>query len=127
VRDAALRYQVPQRLIESVIAQESAGDFRAVSHAGAEGLMQLMPATAAELRVVCSFDPRENVLGGTRYLRQMYDRFGSWPLALSAYNAGPQRVERGRIPNETRRYVERVLRGWRRSGAQVLRPASRSD
>ena len=78
------------------------------------GLMQLMPATARELGVVCAFDPRQNILGGTRYLREMRDRFGTWRLALAAYNAGPARVASGRrLPLEPRRYVEAVLRSWR--------------
>nr|MDJ0868255.1 lytic transglycosylase domain-containing protein [Myxococcota bacterium] len=78
-----------------------------------QGLMQLMPATARELGVSCPFDPRENVLGGTRYLRWMRDRMGSWPRALAAYNAGPARIESGHWPAETRRYVARVMRRWR--------------
>jgi len=112
IRDASLRFALPRRLIESVIQQESGYDADAVSHKGAMGLMQLMPATARELRVRCPFDPRENVLGGARYLRALRDRFGGWPKALAAYHAGPARVERGVIPGTTRRYVARVLRGW---------------
>ena len=75
--------------------------------------MQLMPQTARELGVVCPDDPRENVIGGTRYLRELRDRFGSWELALAAYNAGPTRVVEGRIPAETRRYVKRVIATWK--------------
>ena len=75
--------------------------------------MQLMPETAHRMGVVCPFDPRENVLGGARYLRQLHDRLGSWPRSLAAYHAGPGRVEAGRIPAETHRYVKRVLRTWR--------------
>jgi soluble lytic murein transglycosylase-like protein len=112
IRDASLRFAVPKRLIESVIQQESAYDPDAVSRKGALGLMQLMPPTALELGVRCPFDPRENVLGGARYLRELRDRFGGWPQALAAYHAGPARIERGVIPRSTRRYVERVLRGW---------------
>jgi soluble lytic murein transglycosylase-like protein len=74
--------------------------------------MQLMPATARELGVVCPFDPRQNVLGGARYLRRLRDRLGTWPRALAGYHAGPSRVERGRIPAETRRYVRRVMESW---------------
>ena len=77
------------------------------------GLMQLMPGTARELHVACPFDARENILAGARYLRQLRDRFGSWSHALAAYNAGPTAVLRDRIPRVTRRYVRRVLRGWR--------------
>lgn len=113
VRDASLRYAVDAALIRSVIRHESGFDPDAVSHKGAMGLMQLMPGTARELGVVCPFEPRENVLAGTRYLRRMHDRFGRWPLALAAYNAGPRRVEAGRVPEETRRYVHRVVASWR--------------
>ena len=113
IRHASIRHAVDARLIRAVIATESAYDVGAVSHKGAQGLMQLMPATARELGVVCPFEPRENVMGGTRYLRAMYDRFGSWPLALAAYNAGPRAVERRRFPEETRRYVRLVIARWR--------------
>ena len=113
IRDASLRYAVAPRLIHSVIRHESNYDPDAVSHKGAMGLMQLMPGTADALGVGCPFDPRENVLAGTRYLRRLYDRLGSWSLALAAYNAGPTRVEAGRIPHQTRRYVRRVLDSWK--------------
>jgi soluble lytic murein transglycosylase-like protein len=118
VRDASLRYGVSAELIRSVIRHESAGNPAAVSHKGAMGLMQLMPGTARALGVRCAFDPRENIMGGTRYLREMRNRFGTWRRALAAYNAGPGRVESGRrLPLETRRYVENVLRSWRGEGA----------
>jgi soluble lytic murein transglycosylase-like protein len=113
VRDASLRYAIDPDLLHAVIRHESNYQVRAVSHKGARGLMQLMPATARELGVVCAFDPRENVLGGARYLRRLRDRLGAWPRALAGYHAGPRAVERGRIPAETRRYVERILRSWR--------------
>ncbi len=113
VRDASLRFGVDPRLIRSVIRVESAGDPGAVSPVGARGLMQIMPRTARALGVDCAFDPRENVIGGTRYLRQLRDRMGSWKRAIAAYHAGPRRVREGRIPAETRRYVKRVLRFWR--------------
>ena len=74
-----------------------------------------MPATARSLGVVCAFDPRENVMAGTRYLRELHARLGSWPRALAGYHAGPRRVERGRIPGETRRYVRRIIASWRPS------------
>ena len=73
----------------------------------------LMPGTAEQLGVYCPFDPRENVLGGTRYLRLLHDRLGSWRRALAGYHAGPRRVESGRIPAVTRAYVERIMRTWR--------------
>jgi soluble lytic murein transglycosylase-like protein len=113
VRDAALRFGVDRRLLWSVIRVESNYDPDAVSHAGAMGLMQLMPATARSLGVACPFDPRENVLGGARYLRRLRDRLGSWRDAVAAYHAGPAAVRAGRLGPETRRYVERVLAAWR--------------
>ena len=116
IHDASLRYGVSSNLIRSVIRHESNGNPAAVSHKGALGLMQLMPVTARGLGVGCAFDPRQNILGGTRYLRELRSRFGSWRLALAAYNAGPARVESGRrLPLETRRYVEAVLRTWKGS------------
>ena len=113
VRDAALRYAVDPALIRAVIRHESAFDPDAVSHKGAMGLMQLMPATAREFGVVCPFEPRENVMAGSLYLRRLHDRFGRWPLALAAYNAGPRRVEARQVPEETRRYVRLVVASWR--------------
>ncbi len=113
VRDASIRFVVDARLIRSVIEQESNYRIDAVSHKGAMGLMQLMPQTARELGVVCPFDPRENILAGTRYLRRLRDRFGSWSEALAAYHAGPRRVASRRIPGVTRRYVRRVIGAWR--------------
>ena len=113
VRDASLRFRVDPGLVRAVIREESNYDVHAVSHKGAMGLMQLMPRTAADLGVVCAFDPRENVLAGTRYLRHLRDRLGSWPRAVAAYHAGSARVEARRIPDETRRYTERVIGRWR--------------
>lgn len=113
IRDAALRHRVESRLIESVIRVESDFDVDAVSHKGAMGLMQLMPGTARELGVICAFEPRANVLAGTRYLRELRDRLGSWPRALAGYHAGPRRVETDRIPAITHRYVGDVMRHWK--------------
>ncbi len=112
IREAALQHGVPSRLIRSVIRHESNFAIDAVSHRGALGLMQLMPATAEILGVRCPFDPRENILAGTRYLREQFDRFGTWQMALLAYNAGPTRVAEGRIPRESRVYAQRVLHTW---------------
>lgn len=113
VQMAARRHRVDPLLIQAVIAQESGGDPRAVSPKGAKGLMQLMDETAREMGVQDSMDPTGNILGGTRYLRALLDRFdGDVSLTLAAYNAGAGVVDRyGGIPPypETRRYVEQVL------------------
>lgn len=109
---AAGTHHIPQRVFLALINAESGFDQSAISPKGAIGLTQLMPATAKSLGVD-PHDPQENLSGGARYLRQQYDRFGSWPLALAAYNAGPTRVARlGRIPNisETKAFVARVMR-----------------
>ena len=120
IRQAAATYNLPEKLIESVIRAESGFQPDAVSPAGAQGLMQLMPATARELGVVDPFDVHQNIDGGTKYLRQMMDRFdGDLKLALAAYNAGPGTVARydGEVPyRETRDYVKRVLSGMKAGG-----------
>lgn len=114
VQIAAEKYNLPPELINAVIRAESNFEVRAVSSAGAQGLMQLMPATAKELGVENPFDIAQNIDGGAKYLRQMLDRFGgNVRKALAAYNAGPGTVNKygGRVPYpETRQYVQRVLR-----------------
>lgn len=111
---AATDYDVAPELIRSVIRVESAFNPRAVSPAGARGLMQLMPETAAELGVSNSFDPEQNVMAGTRYLRRLLDRYdGDLDHALAAYNWGMGNVDRHGLqamPEETRNYLERVKR-----------------
>lgn len=92
----------------ALVQVESGGNPKAVSKKGAIGLTQLMPETAKELGVN-PYDPWQNLLGGAKYLRQQYERFGSWAKALAAYNAGPGRVAEGKIPKETQRYVQKVL------------------
>ena len=114
---AAARHGLPPAMIKAVVKAESNFQPHAVSDKGAQGLMQLMPATAEDLGVDQPFEPEDNVLGGSRYLREMYDRFGDWEHALAAYNAGPGAVDRfGGIPPfaETQQYVERVLHYYRR-------------
>lgn len=109
---AARRHGVPESLFLRLIQQESGWNPGARSHKGATGLAQLMPQTARRLGVN-PHDPVENLNGGARYLRMMYNKFGDWRLALAAYNAGPAAVEKYRgIPpyRETRNYV-RIIAG----------------
>ena len=108
---AANRHGIPEDLFLRLVQQESGWNPGAVSHKGATGLAQLMPGTARKLGVDIN-DPRQNLEGGARYLKMMYDKFGSWRLALAAYNAGPGAVEKHNgIPpfNETRNYVKAIL------------------
>jgi soluble lytic murein transglycosylase-like protein len=113
ITKAAATYGLAPELLAAVIQAESGGNAQAVSPAGAQGLMQLMPGTAAGLGVSNPFDPEQNVMGGAHYLRMQLDRFGGdVRLALAAYNAGPGAVQRyhGVPPYaETQHYVTRVL------------------
>ena len=113
VQQNASTWQVDPALIKAVIANESSFNANATSKTGAQGLMQLMPDTAASLGVRDAYDPVQNVAGGTRYLRGLLDRFGGdTRLAVAAYNAGPGAVEKyNGIPPyaETRAYVQNVL------------------
>lgn len=114
IADAARRFGIPEAWIRAVMRVESRGDVRAISPKGAMGLMQIMPATWGDLRARHGlgndpYDPRDNVLAGAAYLREMHDRYGS-PGFLAAYNAGPGRYEEYRatgrpLPAETRAYV----------------------
>lgn len=107
---------VPPALVKAVIAAESMFDSEAVSHAGAQGLMQLMPDTARSLGVTDAFRPDQNVRGGTEYLARLLERYGDFSHALAAYNAGPTVVDRyNGVPpyRETRAYVQRVLTYYR--------------
>lgn len=110
-RAAARKHGVPEDMFLRLVQQESGWNAGAVSNKGATGLAQLMPGTAARLGVDPTV-PEQNLDGGARYLRMMYDRFGSWRLALAAYNAGPLAVEKhGGIPpfTETKNYVIAIL------------------
>jgi soluble lytic murein transglycosylase-like protein len=118
IRQASILYQIPEELIRSVIKVESDYDPRAVSGTGAQGLMQLMPETALRMQVRDAFDPRENIFGGTRYLRVLANMFnGDLQLTVAGYNAGESAVVRfGGIPpyEETQGYVTHVLSFYRR-------------
>ena len=108
---AARQHGIPEELFLRLVRQESGWNPQAVSHKGAIGLAQLMPDTARYLRVD-PHDPRQNLEGGARYLIEQYRRFGSWRLALAAYNAGPEAVaNHGDIPpyRETQGYVRAIL------------------
>jgi soluble lytic murein transglycosylase-like protein len=124
IRNAAERHSLDPELIKAVIKVESSFNPFAISEKGAKGLMQLMPATAEEMEVEAPFDAEENIMGGSRYLRQMLNLFdGDLELGLAAYNAGPNRVlANGSIPNipETEQYVKKVLRVYGRTRATVM-------
>ena len=110
-RAAARRHGIPEDLFLRLVQRESGWNPTAVSTKGATGLAQLMPGTA-QLVSVDIHDPKQNLDGGARYLRMMYDRFGTWRLALAAYNAGPEAVARyGGVPPfaETQAYVRAIL------------------
>lgn len=112
IQDAAAEYEMDPALIRAVMQAESAFHPYAVSRAGAEGLMQLMPDLADEMGVGDSFDPRENIMGGARYLKRLLTYHdGNIDLALASYNAGPGNVERyGGVPpfRETKNYIKTI-------------------
>jgi soluble lytic murein transglycosylase-like protein len=112
IQEAADQYDMDPNLIHAVMQAESAFHPYAVSRAGAEGLMQLMPDLSEQMGVSDAFDPRENIMGGVRYLKRLLDYHdGNIDLALASYNAGPGNVERyGGVPpfRETRNYVKTI-------------------
>jgi hypothetical protein len=113
IKQHARLYGVPPELVMAVIKAESNFNPKAVSSKGAQGLMQLMPRTAAAMGITDPFDPEQNIAGGTQYLSKLLKMFGNERLAVAAYNAGPGRVKRyGGVPpyRETREYVDRVFR-----------------
>jgi soluble lytic murein transglycosylase-like protein len=116
VSTSAAQWGVDPALVKAIIANESGFNANATSGVGAQGLMQLMPGTAAGLGVADAYDPAQNVSGGTRYIRGLLDRFkGDLPKAIAAYNAGPGAVEKyGGIPPypETQNYVQNVLASY---------------
>jgi soluble lytic murein transglycosylase-like protein len=112
IKTAAMRYGVQEGLIKAVIKMESNFNPKAVSHAGARGLMQLMPSTAAGLGVKDSFDPEQNIMAGTRFLRELLEKYGGdLDSTLAAYNWGPGNVDKSRgafLPRETKEYLVKV-------------------
>ncbi len=121
---AAQLNNIPAELVRAVIWAESGGDSSARSHAGAVGLMQLMPQTAGEMYVQDAIDPAQNIQGGTRYLRWLANQFrGDMLLTLAAYNAGPDAVRKyGGVPpfDETRQYCKKVMAYYRQLKAQSV-------
>lgn len=113
IRKAAKRYGVEPSLIEAIIRVESDFNPYAISRKGALGLMQLMPETAREIGVTKPFNPYQNILAGTYYYRLMLERYGNHRKALYAYNCGPECVENGKIPKESKRYANNVIRVYK--------------
>jgi hypothetical protein len=119
ITEASQRFGIPEHWIRAVLRAESAGDVRAISEAGAIGLMQVMPDTWAGLRARYGlgrdpYQPRDNILAGAAYMREMWDRYGNVAAMLAAYNAGPARYDEYRatgrnLPAETRAYVTALL------------------
>ncbi len=111
----AEKYNVDDELIRAMIQVESGWNTEAVSNKGAQGLMQLMPRTAAMLGVSNPFDPAQNIEGGVRYISDLTDKYrGDIEKALAAYNAGPARVDSGNIPEVSKRYVKNIMAIYRR-------------
>jgi len=117
IREAAKYYRLPPALIKALIAAESSFNPKAISPAGAIGLMQLMPATAKAMHINNPFSPRQSIYGGTRYIRTLANQFnGNLVPTIASYNAGPGAVKKyGGVPpyTETQQYVEKVLKIYR--------------
>jgi soluble lytic murein transglycosylase len=117
VEEIATKFEIDPALVKAIITVESNSDPMAVSSKGAQGLMQLMPDTAKSLNVKRPFDPRENILGGVKYIKGLLASYGDLPLALAAYNAGPGTVAKyAGIPpyRETINYVSKVLHHYKK-------------
>ena len=156
IAEASQRFGIPEHWIRAVLRAESAGDVRAISSAGAIGLMQVMPDTCADLRARYrlgrnAYDPRDNILAGTAYLREMWNRYRNVAAMLAAYNAGPGRYDEHRatgrpLPAETRAYVAALTSAlggavatdtpqkqsapppdWRDASLFVMRPSDRQS
>lgn len=124
IETAALKYRIPAALVRAIMHAESAFDPNAFSHAGASGLMQLMPETAKQMKVRDVFDPKENIEGGVKYLRYLANQFnGDMKQMVAAYNAGPEAIRRygGAVPPflETQDYVVKVLELYHQYKTQV--------
>ena len=115
IDECAQKYNIDSELIRAMIQVESGWDTQAVSNKGAQGLMQLMPRTAAMLGVRDPFDPAQNIEGGVRYISDLTDKYrGDIEKALAAYNAGPTKVDSGSIPDVSKRYVKNIMSIYRR-------------
>ncbi len=113
---ASRRYGVESNLIKAIIKAESDFNPRAVSKKGAKGLMQIMPENYRDLGIINPFDPRQNIMGGTKYFRRMYNKYKKTSLALAAYNAGPTAVDKHKgVPpyKETKAYIKKVMKYYR--------------
>jgi soluble lytic murein transglycosylase-like protein len=134
ISNAAQQYGVPSQIATEVAITESNLNPNAVSSAGAVGVMQLMPQTAASLGVTDPADPQQNINGGVKYLSQLYAQFGNWDQALAAYNAGPGNVSNAissgsddwlsELPAETQNYVSKILGNVDSSYSTSITPSS---
>lgn len=120
IHKASRTYDLPPALIKAVIHAESAFVNDAISHKGAQGLMQLMPGTADDIGIKNAFDPGANIFGGSKLLRKYLNEFGSLKKSLIAYNAGPEWVRKRKgVPKETRTYIRRVIKYYHTYKRQI--------